>query len=251
MERHTINSKTTKKKSGNKIVSEAANRLSGGSAQKLTSSTLKKSSASWLKRHLRDPFVLAAKKQNFLSRAAYKLLEIDDTYKIFTKTKNKVIDLGSAPGSWMQVAWDHLHNHSSILIGVDLLDILFLGNNDSTLNCKTFAVKGDFMEEQIQQNIVELLQGKADIILSDIAPNTIGIKSVDHLVLANICENIINFAGSYLNKNGTLVMKIFQGTEQKKIQNDLQKMFKEVHICKPKASRKESSEVYFVAKSKK
>jgi 23S rRNA (uridine2552-2'-O)-methyltransferase len=201
------------------------------------------SSTKWLQRQLNDPFTIQAKKEGYLSRAAYKLLEIDSKFRILGKNKI-IIDLGSAPGSWTQIA---LKKHPKKIIAVDLLPMQNLDKVDFIL--------GDFMDEDTVQKILTVLNQnmsnhnntKADIILSDMAPNSSGHKDIDHLRIIEICENVLNFAKKILATNGILVMKVFQGGEEKSLATKLKQSFKQVKFFKPQASRKDSSEIFLVA----
>lgn len=196
------------------------------------------SSTKWLQRQLNDPFTIQAKKEGYLSRAAYKLLEIDSKFRILG-TNKIIIDLGSAPGSWTQIS---LKKHPKKIIAVDLLPMQKIDKVDFIL--------GDFMNEDTMQKIFTILNqnAKVDIILSDMAPNSSGHKDLDHLRIIEICENVFNFAKKILATDGVLVMKIFQGGEEKSLATKLKKSFNQVKFFKPQASRKDSSEIFLVAR---
>ncbi|MDR2008844.1 MAG: RlmE family RNA methyltransferase [Alphaproteobacteria bacterium] len=195
------------------------------------------SSQTWLKRQLNDIYVKSAKAEGYASRAAYKLIEINDKYKIL-KPNSRVIDLGAAPGGWSQVA---AKCRPSKLIAVDLLDITPIAGVN--------AIKGDFTEPQIIQEIRNLLgEEAADVVMSDMAPNTTGSKSLDHLRIMNLVELTFNFATEVLAEGGVMVAKVFQGGTEAKLLAEIKQRFKQVEHFKPPASRKESAEIYLIAK---
>ncbi|MDR0552630.1 MAG: RlmE family RNA methyltransferase [Holosporales bacterium] len=196
---------------------------------------LKESSKKWLRRHLTDPYVARAKEEGYRSRAAYKLLEINEKFNILGKN-NLVIDLGAAPGGWSQVA--------SIMCGkviaVDLLDMDPIDN-------VTF-IRGNFLDGSTIIHLQDKLEGKAPtIILSDMAPSTCGIRKVDHIRIMNLIEEVFEFAKTFLAEDGTMVAKVFQGGTEPPLLRELQKHFSKIHHFKPRSSRKESSEMYLVA----
>ena len=206
------------------------------------------SSTKWLQRQLNDPYAIQAKKEGYSSRAAYKLLEIDSKFHILGKNKI-IIDLGAAPGSWTQIV---SKTHPKKIIAVDLLPM--------QPSKKVQFVLGDFTNEDTIKKILSalgqssstdlnttLLSTKADVILSDMAPNTSGHKNLDHLQIINLCEHVFEFAKEVLAKDGILVMKIFQGGQEKLLAEQLKKSFVQVKFFKPQASRKESSEIFLVA----
>lgn len=195
-----------------------------------------KSSTKWLSRQLNDPYVAQAKKDGYRSRAAYKLLELDSKFK-FLKKDAVIVDLGNAPGGWTQVA---VQKKPSFVVGIDLLPVKPLQG--------AISIMGDFTDEKEQEKLLELLGGRrADVVLSDIAPNTTGVKNIDHLRLVGILEEVILFSQQILKEGGTLVMKVFDGGTLQNMLSDLKKKFKAVKHVKPPASRKESKEFYFVA----
>jgi len=190
----------------------------------------------WLKRHVNDIYVKRSKKDAYRSRAAYKLIEINDKFQIFTKN-SIVLDLGSAPGSWSQVA---LKNKVGAVIAVDLL-------NMEPIPGITF-ITGDFLENSVIQKIKDALDGNlASAVLSDMAPNTTGIKEVDHLRIIALAEQVVEVAKITLKPGGHMVLKLFQGSKIQQLAQLIARNFKHVKYCKPKASRSESSEIYIVA----
>ena len=206
------------------------------------------SSTKWLQRQLNDPYTIQAKKDRYFSRAAYKLLEIDSKFHILGKDKI-IIDLGSVPGSWVQVALKALPKK---IIAVDLLPMQPLE--------KVQFILGDFTNQDTIKKILSTLEEssssclktlspftKVDVILSDMALNTSGHRDLDHLQIINLCEHAFKFAKEVLSKDGILIMKIFQGGQEKLLIERLKKSFTQVKFFKPQASRKTSSEIFLVA----
>jgi len=196
------------------------------------------SSTRWLQRQLNDPYALQAKNEGYFSRAAYKLLEIDAKFHILGKDK-VIIDLGTAPGGWAQVA---LKSRPKQIIAVDLVPMRDLEGAQFIL--------GDFTVESTLKEVLSALtqpKAKANLILSDMAPNSSGHKDLDHLKIIDLCDHALEFAKDVLAKDGTLVMKIFQGGQEKSLAEKLKKAFSQVKFFKPPSSRKESSEIYLVA----
>lgn len=198
------------------------------------------SSTRWLQRQARDPYVLKSKKEGYRSRAAYKLLELDDKFH-FLKPGKHLVDLGAAPGGWLQVATQKMKpkTSGSQLIGVDLLAIDPIEN-------VTF-IQGDFTSDEIYQKLIQLCPEKIDIILSDMSPSTTGHGATDHIRIMSLCEMAWDFAKNYLSTGGTFVMKVFQGGAMASLLAELKPCFDQVKHFKPPASRKESSELYLVA----
>jgi 23S rRNA (uridine2552-2'-O)-methyltransferase len=172
----------------------------------------------------------------YRSRAAFKLTEIDDRFRLLRRDA-KVIDLGCAPGGWVQVA---LQRGAGRVVGVDLLPI------DPPLP-DAQIVQMDFTDPDCPAKLLDLLGGKPDVVLSDMAPNTVGHKQTDHLRIMNLIELAADFAVEVLKPGGAFVTKAFQGGETAAVIALLKKNFADVRMVKPKASRAESSEVYFVA----
>lgn len=195
----------------------------------------KLSSTRWLQRHLNDPYVVKAQLDQYRSRAAYKLLEIDAKYKLLKKD-SVVVDLGAAPGSWSQIVVEK----ASRGIAVDLLEINPLEGVE--------VIKGDFTSEQTIKEIVELLgDKKIDLLLSDMSPNISGNKNLDHLKMINLAEMVMEFAKTYIKSGGNIVIKIFQGSDLEPFVKYVQEIFAtKVRYFKPDSSRKESSEMYLV-----
>jgi len=204
----------------------------------LSKTNIKKSSRIWLKRQDKDPFVKQSKKDGYRSRAAYKLLEIQQKYSIL-KAGMKVIDLGAAPGSWSQVAIEKIKFNGK-LIAVDILAIEPIKNVD--------IIQGDFTTTETFEQICNLAEGKIDLILSDMAPNLSGIWAVDIPKAMYLSETVINLVKCLLKQEGDLLIKLFHGTGFDKYLTLLRECFAKVIICKPKSSRSTSREVYVLAK---
>jgi 23S rRNA (uridine2552-2'-O)-methyltransferase len=198
-----------------------------------------KSSASWLSRHLSDPFVKQAQKDGYRSRSAYKLVELNEKDKLI-RPGMRVLDLGSAPGGWSQVAGKIIGDKGRIL-ATDILPMDALRNVD--------FIQGDFTEEAVLDQLLEWLGGgKFDLIISDIAPNITGIDVADQATSMYFLELALDAVTKTLKPGATFVAKMFQGAGSDKYVKDLRVHFEKVLIRKPAASRKESREVYLVAK---
>lgn len=192
-------------------------------------------SARWLARQLNDPYVTAAKQQGWRSRAAFKLLELDDKFHLIRKG-DRVLDLGAAPGGWTQVAGKR---GAGLVVAVDLLPIDPLPGAN--------IVQGDFSDPAMPARLTEALGGEADLVLSDMAPNTTGHASTDHIRIVALAEMALDFAVQVLSPDGRFVAKVFQGGSEKPILDVLKRNFANVRHAKPPASRKQSSELYVVA----
>ncbi len=193
------------------------------------------SSQRWLARQLNDPYVQAAKTQGFRSRAAFKLLELDDKYKLIAKGA-RVVDLGAAPGGWAQVA---LLRGASVVVGIDLLPIIPVAG--------ARFIEGDFTGEEMDARLKEMLGGPADLVLSDMAPNTTGHVATDHIRIMALADMALAFAAEVLLPGGAFVAKLFQGGAEREMLNTLKLRFRTVRHAKPPASRKDSKEMYVVA----
>lgn len=197
----------------------------------------KKSSTKWLERQLNDPYVQQAKRDGYRSRAAYKLIELDEKFHIF-KTGQRVLDLGAAPGGWSQIAVDRIGNKGQLL-GIDLLEVMPLAGAE-------FMVK-DFNDEDAPEVIRAALGGKADVVMSDMAANTTGHPPTDHLRIIALCELAYDFAAQILNEGGTFLCKVLQGGTEGELLKLMKRDFTSVKHAKPKASRADSAESYVVA----
>ncbi len=205
---------------------------------KIHSKKLSESSKQWLRRQINDEYTNRAKELGYRSRASFKLLEIDDKFKIVAKSKS-VLDLGSAPGGWTQVILQK--NKKATVVAVDLIDM------DSVPG--SYFIKGDFMVEETRKAVMEHLE-RFDLIVSDIAPNTTGDIELDHMAIMNVATDVIEFVRQFLDVNGSLVMKIFMGSEEADLIKSLRVLFKSITYFKPKSSRKESKEIYLVCTGK-
>ncbi len=201
----------------------------------------KASSTRWLKRQLNDPYVQEAQKEGYRSRAAYKLLEIDAHIR-FLKPHTCVLDIGAAPGSWLQVIERKLKN-TGCIIGVDLQAIEPLRYAHLLL--------GDFTEEEVQKQLQQRMQqhdyAKCHVILSDMAAPSCGHTQTDHMRIVALCEEVIHFALSHLETGGTLVCKVLRGGTETQLLEQVKKHFTQVKHIKPAASRSDSAEMYLVA----
>lgn len=196
------------------------------------------SSRRWLERQLNDPFVQQARQDGYRSRAAYKLLEIQEKYALLRQGQY-LIDLGAAPGGWSQVSCQFLGKDR--VIGVDLLSIPSIEG--------VMFLQRDFTKEETVQELLTLLQGKlVDHVLSDMAPATSGFRDVDHIRLVDLIEKAFDFAQVVLKPGGSFISKVFQGGAQGDLLLKLKQQFEKVHHFKPKSSRSESPEIYLVAR---
>jgi len=207
-----------------------------GPAQRLkTAKQRTASSQAWLERQLNDPYVAEAKAKGYRSRAAFKLIELDDRLKLIRRGA-AVIDLGSAPGGWIQVL---LARGAGRVAGVDLLPVAAAPPAE--------VLEGDFTDPAVAERLARLVGGAADLIASDMAPNTTGHRQTDHLRIVGLIEAAAAFAEQTLKPGGAFVAKAFQGGETAALIAELKRSYESVRSVKPKASRAESSEVYLVA----
>ena len=197
-----------------------------------------KISKNWVNKQRRDTFVRQSKVDGYRARSAYKLIEIDEKFKIF-KGGLSIIDIGAAPGSWSQYAVKAAKNGR--LISIDLKKMEPIGN--------TVQIQGDFTEENIQNEIRKHIKTKVDIVMSDMAVNTTGIKNIDSIQTGELCIEAMLFAKNLLKGNGFFVSKIFLGGTFNEIVAEGKKYFKEVKVFKPKSSRKDSKESFIICKN--
>ena len=195
------------------------------------------SSARWLERQLNDPYVMEAKRLGYRSRAAFKIADIQDKYKII-QPEHKIVDLGCAPGGWMQVAMELMNNKGTV-VGIDLLEVEPIPN--------TVFIQGDFTDDDAPDKIKSAVGGKVNGVLSDMAANTTGHKKTDHLRIIALVEMALFFALEILEPDGYFVAKVFSGGTENTLLNSLKKHFAKVHHYKPPSSRKDSPEMYVVA----
>ena len=189
-------------------------------------------SKDWVNRQKKDFFVNKAKIEGYVSRAAFKLIEIENKYKLIKKSKN-ILELGSAPGGWSQTIIEF--NPNANVYGFDLLEMKY---NHPNFN----FIKEDFLKYNYKN-----LPFRFDLILSDIAPNTTGHQSTDHLRISSMIESVINILNSIAKTESSFIFKIWKGKEESLIINNLKKKFKKISYFKPKSSRSESSEIFIVA----
>ncbi len=204
---------------------------------------LKLSSQKWLLRQMNDEYTKKAKNEGLRSRAAYKIIEIDEKFKIFKKNKI-IVDLGSAPGGWSQYAVKKVGDNN--VVAIDLLEMPEL----SGVN----FLQMDFLKEDAHEIIINQLKqipynkyGKCDVVMSDMAANTSGDRRTDHLRIIGIVEDSLNLAVKILKKDGCFIAKIFQGGSSEDLVKNLKTCFKNVKYFKPNSSRKDSSETYLIA----
>ena len=194
------------------------------------------SSTRWLERQLNDPYVRRAQSEGYRSRATYKLLELDERFD-FLKGKRRVLDLGAAPGGWCQVI--RKRQPKATLVGIDLLPMDAIPG--ATL------LQHDFMADDAPEKLKAALGGPADLVLSDMAANTVGHQQTDHLRTMGLVEAALEFAVDVLAPGGAFVAKVLAGGADSALVAELKRRFATVKHAKPPASRKESSEWYVVA----
>ena len=196
-----------------------------------------KISKNWVNKQRRDIYVRQSKVDGYRARSAYKLIEIDEKYKIF-KGGLTVIDIGAAPGSWSQYAEKTAKNGK--LISIDLKKMEPIGSS--------IQIQGDFTEENVQEEIKKNTISKVDVVMSYMAVNTTGIKNIDSIQTGELCKEAMVFAKDLLNENGYFISKIFMGGTFNEIVAEGKKYFKEVKVFKPKSSRKDSKESFIICK---
>ena len=194
-------------------------------------------SKNWINKQKRDIYVRQSQVDGYRARSVYKLIEIDEKFKIF-KNGISVIDLGASPGSWSQYIAKTVK--SGRLVSVDLKDIEKIDN--------TIQIKGDFTEADSQEKVKSFFKSKIDVVVSDMAVNTTGIKDIDAIYTGELAIQAMNFSKEMLVKEGRFVSKIFLGSSFNEIVALGKKIFKEVKVFKPKASRKESKESFIICK---
>jgi 23S rRNA (uridine2552-2'-O)-methyltransferase len=200
----------------------------------------KLSSKLWLERQLNDPYVAQARRDGLRSRAAYKLIEIDDKYH-FLKPGITVVDLGAAPGGWSQVAAKRVGaaEGKGRVVAIDLLDM-------PEISGVSFA-RLDFLKPDAPSQLMQMIGGRADVVLSDMAANTTGHRKTDQLRILGLVEGAAAFAAEVLKPNGTLVAKVFQSGADAALMTELKRDFVSVKHVKPASSRQDSSERYVLA----
>jgi 23S rRNA (uridine2552-2'-O)-methyltransferase len=192
-----------------------------------------KKSRTWVIKQHRDQFFKKAKVLGYKSRAAFKLIELNKKFNFIKKNSN-LLDIGSTPGGWSQVASKIITNGK--ILAVDITPMEKLDN--------VIFLNNDFLEEKTQQKILKTFKSKIDVVISDMAENTTGNKSVDSIRTNNLCSEVINFSLKMLNLNGVMVCKLFMGEDFLEVKNLAKKNFKKVEFFKPESSRSESKETY-------
>jgi 23S rRNA (uridine2552-2'-O)-methyltransferase len=207
-------------------------------ATRIENKNLSKSSRVWMKEHIDDHYVKQAQKDGYRARAAYKLLEMNEKTKLI-RPGMIVVDLGSAPGSWSQVA-GQMVGESGTIIASDILPMDKLAD-------VTF-IQGDFREAEIFDSIMaEVGDRQVDVVLSDMAPNTAGNSAVDQPRMMYLCELAVDFALATLPEGGALIMKVFQGEGSQELRKQMQPKFSKIRSIKPAASRARSKEMFWIA----
>jgi len=196
-----------------------------------------KISKNWVNKQRRDTYVRQSKVDGYRARSAYKLIEIDEKFKIFKGGMN-VVDIGAAPGSWSQYVSKVVKNGK--IISIDLKDMEKIQN--------TIQIKGDFTQKEIQSQIKSYLNKVSDVVISDMAVNTTGIKNIDSIQTGELCKEAMIFSKEILSEKGFFVSKIFMGGTFNEIVALGKKIFKEVKVFKPKSSRKDSKESFIICK---
>lgn len=200
----------------------------------------KSSSTRWLQRQLNDPFVHEAKKQGYRSRAAFKLIQLDDKYGLFRKGQ-RVVDLGAAPGGWTQVAVERVQPEQTggVVVAIDVKEM------EPVPGATTMLL--DIGDPDAPRQLKQALGGRADVVISDMAAPVTGHRSTDHLRTLALCELAHEFACEALAPGGTFVAKAFAGGAQAELMAQINRYFEKVRTVKPEASRSESPETYIVA----
>jgi len=201
-----------------------------------------RTSKAWMQEHLNDEFVKRAQKEGYRARAAYKLIEIDDKDKLI-KPGMTIVDLGSTPGSWSQVAVQRLKGNGKV-IALDILDMTGIAGVE--------FIQGDFREEAVLKRLLAALNNKpVDLVIADMAPNISGVKDVDQAGAAYLTELALEFSSEWLKPGGNFLVKVFIGSGFDEIVKIMRQRFEKVVTRKPKASRDRSSEVYLLGLKRK
>ena len=197
-----------------------------------------KISKNWVNKQRRDIYVRQSKVDGYRARSAYKLIEIDEKFKIF-KGGISVVDIGAAPGSWSQYALKVVK--SGKIISIDLKEMEPIGN--------TLQIQGDFTDQKIQDEIRKNLQKKAEVVMSDMAVNTTGIKNIDAIYTGELCKEAMIFSKEIISDKGFFISKIFMGGTFNEIVAQGKSIFRDVKVFKPKSSRKDSKESFIICKN--
>tara|TARA_B100000953_G_C17975366_1_gene407416 strand:- start:521 stop:1144 length:624 start_codon:yes stop_codon:yes gene_type:complete len=197
-----------------------------------------KISKNWINKQKKDIYIRKSKTEGYRSRAVYKLIEIDEKFKILNNGIS-VIDLGAAPGSWSQYISKKITN--SKIVSIDLRQIEKIDN--------TFHIEGDFTNEKYQSQIRNLFKSNVDVVLSDMAANTTGNKNLDSIYTGELCKEAMIFSEKILKQNGKFVSKVFMGSIFNEIISEAKSIFNEVKVFKPKSSKKDSREIFIICKN--
>ncbi len=197
-----------------------------------------KISKNWVNKQRRDTYVRQSKVDGYRARSAYKLIEIDEKFKIFKGGMN-VVDIGAAPGSWSQYVSKVVKNGK--IISVDLKEMQEIQN--------TIQIKGDFNSLEIQNQIKSYISNGVDVVMSDMAVNTTGIKNIDSIQTGELCKEAMSFSKEVITIKGFFISKIFMGSTFNEIVALGKKIFKEVKVFKPNSSRKDSKESFIICKN--
>ena len=196
------------------------------------------SSRAWLERQISDPYVARAKREGFRSRAAYKLAEIDDKYRLLRPGAH-VVDLGAAPGGWSEIAARRIGAHGRV-VAIDILEMKAVAGVE--------FLQLDFLDETAPGRLKAMLDGKADVVLSDMAANATGHRQTDHLRIMALAEAAAHFAREVLSEGGSFLCKVLQGGTEAALLAALKRDFASVKHVKPPASRSDSAELYLLAR---
>tara|TARA_B100000378_G_C18029256_1_gene406982 strand:- start:707 stop:1330 length:624 start_codon:yes stop_codon:yes gene_type:complete len=197
-----------------------------------------KISKNWINKQKKDIYIRKSKIEGYRSRAVYKLIEIDEKFKILNNGIS-VIDLGAAPGSWSQYISKKITN--SKIVSIDLRQIEKIDN--------TFHIEGDFTNEKYQSQIRNLFKSNVDVVLSDMGANTTGNKNLDSIYTGELCKEAMIFSEKILKQNGKFVSKVFMGSIFNEIISEAKSIFNEVKVFKPKSSKKDSREIFIICKN--
>jgi|TARA_B100000315_G_C14586557_1_gene593341 23S rRNA (uridine2552-2'-O)-methyltransferase len=197
-----------------------------------------KISKNWINKQKKDIYIRKSKTEGYRSRAVYKLIEIDEKFKILNNGIS-VIDLGAAPGSWSQYISKKVTN--SKIVSIDLRQIERIDN--------TFHIEGDFTNEKYQSQIRNLFKSNVDVVLSDMGANTTGNKNLDSIYTGELCKEAMIFSEKILKQNGKFVSKVFMGSIFNEIISEAKSIFNEVKVFKPKSSKKDSREIFIICKN--
>ena len=197
-----------------------------------------KISKNWVNKQRRDTYVRQSKVDGYRARSAYKLIEIDEKFRVFKGGMN-VIDIGAAPGSWSQYASKKVK--SGKIISIDLKEMEKIQN--------TIQIKGDFTQKEIQNQIKKHLSKTSEVVMSDMAVNTTGIKNIDSIQTGELCKEAMIFSKEIISEKGFFISKIFMGGSFNEIVALAKQIFREVRVFKPKSSRKDSKESFIICKN--